>query len=224
MSKSKNSISNKLANGSLLLAVAGCSLLVYFTPLKHWLSEDQHVKSWLAAAGQAAPAVFIGATALLTAVGLPRLLLCSLGGLVFGFTWGFLWSHLGTVAGAYITFLFARWSGREFLLQKYPKLKGLSQPLEKRGWLSVLLIRQLPVSGLYNDILLGLSTVGHRDFWIGTALGFLPLGVTATLIGSGAVQADLAKTAQYLGLAACLFFGLTLSLKWLLSQMQNRAA
>lgn len=224
MVESKRSLSNKLANASLLLAVAGCSLLVYFTPLKHWLSEDQHVRSWLAATGRAAPAVFVAATALLTAVGIPRLLLCSLGGLVFGFAGGFLWSHLGTVTGAYITFLFARWSGREFLLRKYPRLQGLSQPLEKRGWLSVLLIRQLPVSGLYNDILLGLSTVGHRDFWVGTAVGFLPLGVTATLIGSGAVQADMAKTAQYLGLAACLFLGLTVSLKWFLSQIQNRAA
>jgi uncharacterized membrane protein YdjX (TVP38/TMEM64 family) len=84
-------------------------------------------------------------------------------------------------------------------------------------------MRQLPISGLYNDILLGLSTVSHCDFWIGTALGFLPLGVTATLVGAGAIQADISHLAQYLGIAAGAFFLLTLSLKWILAQRQRKA-
>lgn len=186
------------------------------------LSRSFQIKLWLAETGYAAPAVFTLASALLTAIGVPRLLLCSLAGMVFGFSWGFAWSHLGTVFGAYLTFIFARWSGREFVQEKFPKIIALSRSDQAQGWLYVLFMRQLPISGLYNDILLGLSTVSHCDFWIGTALGFLPLGLTATLIGAGILQADISHLAQYLGIAACVFFFLTQSLKWILSQMQRK--
>ena len=222
MVKSTNTLSKKLALGTLLIAVIGCSLLIYSMPLKDVLNQSHQIKSWLAVTGYAAPAVFTLAAALLTAIGMPRLLLCSLAGVIFGFTWGFVWSHFGTVLGAYGAFLFARWSGREFVQQKFPKIIALSQSTQARGWRSVLFMRQLPISGLYNDILLGLSTVSHCDFWIGTALGFLPLGVTATLIGAGAIQADISHLAQYVGIAACAFLLLSLSLKWILAQRQGK--
>ena len=208
--------------GSLLIVVIGCSFLIYSMPLKDVLNQSQQVKSWLAETGYAAPAIFTLAAALLTAIGMPRLLLCTLAGVVFGFTWGFVWSHFGTLLGAYGTFIFARWSGREYVQQKFPKIIALSQATLARGWQSVLFMRQLPISGLYNDILLGMSTVSHGDFWIGSALGFLPLGVTATLVGAGAIQTDISHLAQYMGIAAVAFFILTLSLKWILAQRQRK--
>jgi uncharacterized membrane protein YdjX (TVP38/TMEM64 family) len=67
-----------------------------------------------------------------------------------------------------------------------------------------------------------MSSVSHCDFWIGSALGFLPLGVTATLVGAGAIQADIYHLAQYVGIAAVAFFILTLSLKWILTQKQRK--
>jgi uncharacterized membrane protein YdjX (TVP38/TMEM64 family) len=223
MAKSTNTLSKKLAIGSLLIVVVGCSFLIYSMPLKDVLNQSQQIKSWLAETGYAAPAVFTLAAALLTAIGMPRLLLCTLAGVIFGFTWGFVWSHFGTLLGAYGTFIFARWSGRDYVQKKFPKIIALSQATQARGWRSVLFMRQLPISGLYNDILLGMSTVSHCDFWIGSALGFLPLGVTATLVGAGAIQADISHLAQYLGIATVAFFILTLSLKWILAQRQRKS-
>lgn len=223
MAESTNTLSKKLAIGSLLIVVVGCSFLIYSMPLKDVLSQSQQIKLWLAETGYAAPVVFTLAAALLTAIGMPRLLLCTLAGVIFGFTWGFFWSHFGTLLGAYGTFIFARWSGREYVQQRFPKIIALSQATQARGWRSVLFMRQLPISGLYNDILLGMSTVSHCDFWIGSALGFLPLGVTATLVGAGAIQADISHLAQYLGIATVAFFILTLSLKWLLAQRQRKS-
>jgi len=213
----------KIALGSLLIAVIGCSFLIYSMPLKDVLNQSHQIKLWLAETGYAAPAVFTLAAALLTTIGMPRLLLCTLAGVVFGFTWGFVLSHFGTVLGAYGTFIFARWSGREYVQQRFPKIIALSKSSQARGWRSVLFMRQMPISGLYNDILLGLSSVSHCDFWIGTALGFLPLGVTATLVGAGAIQADMSHLAQYLGIAAGAFFLLTLSLKWILAHRQRKS-
>lgn len=173
----------------------------------------EEVKVQLAATGIAAPVVFVAVSAVLTGLGAPRLLFCSLAGWSFGFAWGFVLSHLGTLLGAYGVFLLARRSAPERLLQKYPKLGTVTVPIGK-GWWSVLWVRQLPISGLYNDILLGWSPVSHRDFWIGSALGFLPLGVTATLMGAGAIRADLGQLGTYCALAAGAFFLLSFSLKW----------
>ncbi len=77
----------------------------------------------------------------------------------------------------------------------------------------MLVVRQLPLAGLYNDILLAWSPVSHRDFWIGSFIGFLPLGITASLIGAGAIKADLSQMASYLAEATLLFVLLSLLLK-----------
>lgn len=222
MAELTKKVSKTIAIGSLFIAVIGCSLLIYSMPIKELLNQSNQIKSWLALTGYAAPAVFVLLAALLTVIGMPRLLLCSLAGLVFGFTWGFVLSHFATVLGAYGTFIFARWTGREYVQQKFPKIVALSQSTHASGWRSVLFMRQLPISGLYNDILLGISTVSHCDFWIGTALGFLPLGVTATLVGAGAIQANITQVAQYLGIAAVAFLLLSLTVKWTLVQRRSK--
>jgi uncharacterized membrane protein YdjX (TVP38/TMEM64 family) len=193
-----------------LAAVASVALL-WAVP-KDWLLLGAEVKAQLAAAGLAAPLVFVAVAAAMIGLGAPRLLFCFLAGWSFGFAWGFALSHLATLLGAYGAFLLARKAAPERLLRRYPKLRSATVPVG-RGWWSVLLVRQLPISGLYNDILLGWSPVSHRDFWIGSALGFLPLGVTASLMGSGALQADLPQMGKYCALAAALFFLLDQSLR-----------
>jgi uncharacterized membrane protein YdjX (TVP38/TMEM64 family) len=202
----------KRLSGLILILAVLASPLVFALPVREWLDRGEAVREGLAALGLAGPLVFLAATTLGTAAGLPRLAFCTLGGWVFGFAWGFVWSQLGSLLGAYLLFLLARHSTPEKLLKKYPKLRALSVPAG-RGWWSVLLVRQLPIAGLYNDILLGWSPVTHRDFWIGSFLGFLPLGVTATLAGAGAIHADPARLGSYLAAATVLFLLLHYSLK-----------
>jgi uncharacterized membrane protein YdjX (TVP38/TMEM64 family) len=132
--------------------------------------------------------------------------------MVFGFAWGLLWTQIGTVLGAYATFLFVRWRGRDYILDRYPRLCQLSQKLEGNGLMAVLIARQLPINGLTNHLFLGLSPVSHRDFLLGTALGFLPQGITACLIGAGLIHADAGRDMGYLalGVVASLLLGLGL--------------
>ncbi|WP_054773906.1 hypothetical protein [Methylogaea oryzae] len=83
---------------SLTLALLlGCGLLVYLTPLKSWLEQGQMIVAQLAALGYWAPLAYVLAGAVLAAAGVPRMLICSLGGLAFGFVWGLAWSHLATL-------------------------------------------------------------------------------------------------------------------------------
>jgi uncharacterized membrane protein YdjX (TVP38/TMEM64 family) len=201
--------SSALLLGLLLVA----SPLVLTLPWKHWMLYGNLLRHTFAQLGAWSPVLFVAATALGTAFGLPRLIFCVIAGWLFGFEYGFAWSQLGSLVGAYGLFVLARHTRPEQLLQKYPKLRALSAPAGT-GWFSVLLVRQLPLAGLYNDILLAWSPVSHRDFWIGSFIGFLPLGITASLMGAGAIQTDLAQMGSYLAGATVLFLLLSVSLKW----------
>ena len=190
------------------------SPLVLTLPWEDWLDRSAVLRDSFTHMGLWAPLAFVAATGLGTALGLPRLIFCVMAGWLFGFEYGFAWSQLGSLLGAYALFLLARSSTPERLLRKYPRLRSLSLSIGQ-GWLSVVLVRQLPLAGLYNDILLGWSPVSHRDFWIGSFIGFLPLGVTASLMGAGAIQANLGQTASYMAAATLAFLLLSLPLKWM---------
>lgn len=224
MTRSTKTPWKTVAISLLIVLLVGSVPLLFAIPLDGWQSHVQDLKARFDALGESAPLVFTLITTVSIAFGAPRLIFCALGGLLFGFAWGFALSQLGTMIGEYATFLFARWTARAYLLEKFPRLRSLSTRMQGTGWWSVVLVRQMPISGLYNDFLLGLSPVSHRDFWIGSALGFLPLGVTASLIGAGMMQADLAELGRYLALAAVSFFLLNASWNWVVSQARKQQA
>ena len=188
--------------------------LIYATPLRSVLTQIHKIDERLEAFGWAAPAVFVGAVAGLVAVGCPRLLLCPIGGLAFGFFWGLLWAQIGAIIGSYGTFLFVRWAGRDFVLRKWPRLERRSRMITEKGALPVLLIRQIPVSGLWINSLLGLTHVRHRDFFLGTAIGFLPEAIPATLVGASATQLSLGKGVAYVLMAIVWFVMMALVVRW----------
>ncbi|WNV05639.1 VTT domain-containing protein [Candidatus Methylospira mobilis] len=209
----KSSFISILLKGGLLLILLGLGALVYFSPIRVWLAQGALIKAQLAQFGMAAPAVFTLCTAMLVAIGVPRLLLCSLAGVIFGFAWAITLTQIGTVLGAYCTFLFMRLHGRDYAFQHFPRLRRFSRKLEGHGLMSVLIARQLPVNGFYNDIILALSPVSHRSFLAGTFIGFLPQGLTACLIGAGLIQADTTQGIQYMALALILSLLLGLGLR-----------
>ena len=188
----------------IVLFVAALALTfsaAYLTPLRTLFQEPQLVSERLRGLGPVAPLAFTLLVALLVALGVPRLLLCVAGGLTFGFLEGLLWSQLGTLVGSYATFLFARWSGREYLLRRFPALARHEAALSGGGLWAVVLARQIPVTGIFVNLILGFTRVRHRDFLLGTALGGLPEAIPVTLAGAGAAQGSLGRATLYLSLA-----------------------
>lgn len=199
----------------LLVLLAGVGLLVLLIPEQVVLAHLQSLARTTENLGWAGPAAFVLAAALLTAVGLPRLVLCSLAGALFGFAWGLLWGQLGTLLGAYATFAVARRSGRQLAFERWPRMQRFAGLLAERGILAVLVMRQLPLSSFYVNLFLGLTAVRHGEFLIGSGIGFLPEAVPATLIGAGVAQGELGPSLQYLALAAVAFVVLAAGLHWL---------
>ena len=196
------SLLRPVLKGAVLLAVLiACLSIVYLTSLRQLLHQVWEINTRLQGMGLAAPFIFIGGVALLVAIGCPRLLLCPIGGLAFGFWKGFFWTQVGTLIGFYATFLFVRWGGRDFVLGRSPRLRQYAAFFKQSGFAAVVLLRQMPVAGFFINILLGLTRLKHRDFILGTLLGITPEAIPATLIGSSAVHHSFYKSAGSLSIA-----------------------
>jgi uncharacterized membrane protein YdjX (TVP38/TMEM64 family) len=197
---------------TLLLAVS------HFTPLGAWIADIQQAKDWLRGHGWTGRAVFGAACALGVLSGLPRLPLCAAGGLLFGFATGLSLSWLGTTAGSYGVFLLARTGARRAVLARAATVPWLTGLLEKPSVLRIFWARQLMLPGVLINVLLGVTPVSHRAFWFGTLLGYLPLNVAFTLVGSGLGKGSLAQSlTQLLGALGAVHL-----LGWLLWRLVRR--
>jgi len=186
----------------MLAAVAAAFALVYFTPARKYFSDIQNVKYSLLSLGWTGPAAWMVIVFALVAAGMPRLLFCPIGGLAFGFWHGLLWTQAATLAGYYALFLFVRWGGRDFVLRHWPRVGRVKEHFHGHSAaLLVFAIRQLPISGLIINFLLGLSPVRHGHFLLGTAFGILPEAIPFTLVASGLVKLDDQNTPVYIGAA-----------------------
>lgn len=200
MSKGSTTRVNRKEAIWLLITIAGL-LGVYLSPLREHLTQVRVLQDDIASLGRLGPLVFVLVLALVTALGVPRLLLFPVGGLAFGLWAGLLWCLAGSLAGAYAAFLYARHAGRGVVAKKWPAALRMSATLEGRGFLTVALLRQLPAPGHLTNIFLGISPVGHAAFLAGTLLGALPSAVPAIMVGSSALQAGQNERLLYLGTA-----------------------
>lgn len=202
----------------MLAAIAVAIGLVYFTPARKYLSNIQIVKSWLLSLGWVGPAVWMGVVFMLVAAGMPRLLFCPVGGLAFGFWYGLLWTQLATLFGYYVLFLFVRWGGQGFVLRHWPRVGRLKKHFHgNSAALLVFGVRQLPISGLIINFLLGLSPIRHRHFLLGTAFGILPEAIPFTLVASGVFKVTGRNTPLYVAAAVGIFL-LVCAVLWYFSR------
>ena len=202
----------------MLAVVAAAFALVYFTPARTYLRNIQSVKFWLLSLGWVGPAAWMGIVFALVACGMPRLLFCPIGGLAFGFWHGLLWTQVPTLAGYYVLFLFVRWGGRDFVTRHWPRVGRLKEHFHgQSAGLLVFAVRQLPISGLIINFLLGLSPIRHRHFLLGTAFGILPQAIPFTLVASGTFKLTGRNTPLYIAAAVGMLLLVCLSL-WYFSR------
>jgi uncharacterized membrane protein YdjX (TVP38/TMEM64 family) len=207
LQREKVGIASRMANLAwkpliMLAVVAVAFALVYFTPVRNYLDNIQSVKSWLLSLGWVGPATWIAIVFALVSAGLPRLLFCPIGGLAFGFWHGLLWTQMATLAGYYVLFLFVRWGGKDFVLRHWPRVGRMKEYLQGHSaTLMVFTVRQLPVSGLIINLVLGFSPIQHRHFLLGTAFGILPEAIPFTLVTSGTFKLNGQNTPLYIAAA-----------------------
>ena len=183
------------------------SLLVLLPPVRHAILDDQlRLKQFIRDCGPWAPVVFTFGVAVLVGIGFPRLAFHFLGGALFAFWQGLLWSLIGAMIGYSVVFIAVRRLGlREVILRKHPAWQKLTAKLKHNSVPAVIVFRQIPLPGWVTNAVLGLSPIRRREFFLGTCIGLLPEGVPTVLLGSGLRKEDLGQAVLYLFIAIALF-------------------
>jgi len=177
-----------------VLVVAAFMALAHFTPMKAWITNVQSWKGFVREFGWMAHAVFMLVTAGAVMMGVPRLAFCSAAGLIFGFGEGLLLSLLGSTLGSYGAFILSRHGFRRAAEARAEKWPWLKKMLKKPSVMRVFWARQLMVPGIVLNVLIGMTPLRHSRFLLGTALGYLPLNIAFSLVGSGLGKESITTT------------------------------
>jgi uncharacterized membrane protein YdjX (TVP38/TMEM64 family) len=218
---SAGGIARVILLGAVLLAAV---LVVHLTPVSAALADAQRFRAALAELGIWVYPVSIAAIALLIGCGMPRLLLCAAGSVAFGLWPGLVVTQFGSLLGNYLAFLFIRHNGRDWVLQRWPRLRKWADMIHDHGIVGVFLVRQLPGHAMLLNACLALSHVKHVDFLIGTLLGSLPEAVPAALVGAGLVKASLMDSTGYLALAGAVVALIWIACGYALRSMRQRVS
>lgn len=197
----------------MALVVAACILVVHLTPLKQYVTNMQYWKDAMDRFGVLGSIVFTLACTGLIAMGIPRLVFCAAAGMLFGFWEGFAVGQFSALFGSYLTFVFARWGGREWVAGKVENRRHLKDLLRHPSIFTVFLVRQLPIAGIVPNLVLGVTPVRHRVFLLGSFLGYLPSSAMVAMIGSGLGKHSLARSMGQITMAM-LGLGIASAIVW----------
>ena len=165
---------------------------------------------------------------------LPASLLGVAAGAIYGFPVGFLLAAASTMAGAMLAFILCRSMFRpaiESLMARHPRLKAFDTVITGDGWKFVCLLRISPVMPFSaTSYILGLSSLGLRDCFVGTLASLPALGgyvFLGTLADAGMAAwtqdaGPIRWTFLLLGIAATAV--LTLRIGWIITRITQRAA
>lgn len=178
------------------------------------------VQSAIDRAGPWAPILFVVAYAVITLTPIPKSVLSIAAGAVFGAVLGSALVYLGALLGAGAAFRLGRVLGRD-AVERFTgaKVDRLDTALEKRGLATMIGIRLIPILPFtLINYGAGLSSVGRRDYALGTAIGILPGTVAYVALGSGIASGQ--KTGVIIAAAALVLLSVV-TIAWRVRQRRH---
>ena len=170
----------------LIVTLAAVGVLLELVGLRHMLDANW-IDTEIKGRGVNGEVLFVLVGAVFTALGMPRHLVSFLGGYAFGLVEGATLALTATLLGAFITFQYARFMGREVLSRRFPgKIQKIDRFLSASPLSMALALRLSPFSSnLVANIAGGVTGVPVLPFFAGSAIGYLPQTIIFTLLGSG---------------------------------------
>ncbi|MDR6911393.1 putative membrane protein YdjX (TVP38/TMEM64 family) [Rhodococcus fascians] len=149
------------------------------------LPDPSFIRDRVASAGPWGIALFVVLYAVLSATPFPASTLTIASGLLFGLAVGATVVVFAATVGAYLGYWGARALGRgQVARTEWDRLRRLDAMLGRRGLLSVLLVRLVPLPFSLVNYAAGVSAVGQRDYVVGTMIGIVPATVAYTALGA----------------------------------------
>lgn len=195
----------------LLLLFAALAAAWRWTGLGEWLDVQALVNQ--ARSLNAHPVTPLLATLGITAaatLAVPITLLIIISVLAFGPVAGFAYALVGGELSAILTYGAGAVAGKD-LIQRYAgsRLKRVSEALARRGVLTIVTVRVVPVAPfVIINLVAGASRISFRDFALGTLLGMAPGMAVIALFAEGLLSA--LRQPDTIGLAGLLLLALGL--------------
>lgn len=144
-----------------------------FSPARDLLTIER-MGRFMREAGLWAPLLFMVTYAAGVCLFVPGTVLGALGAVFFGVYWGFVYVWIGAMAGAIAAFFIGRYLGREFATSLIgDRLRKYDDAIKRNGFATVLYLRLIYFPFTPLNFGMGLTRVGFRDYFFGTALGIL---------------------------------------------------
>ncbi|MFA0812595.1 TVP38/TMEM64 family protein [Microbulbifer epialgicus] len=173
-----------------MIAVAGALSLIFYFGLDERLIE---LLQWLNDRGWQTSLLYILIVAAAIIFLLPGVIFTMGAGFVFGVIKGTVLVVAGTVLGATIAFLIARYLFGERpsrWVMSHIKPATIGEVIRREGWQMIMLTRLVPLFPFkLSNYFFGLTPVRLRDFVLGNTLGIIPLTLHNVYVGS--IAADL---------------------------------
>lgn len=169
-----------------LLVLAGLFAAWRWTPLSEYVTPEA-VNTWatLLVNEPAGPLIVIAAYTLATLTMFPRPLITLAAVLAYGPLLGFAYAMTGMLAAALLTYSAGRWLSRDLIRRVAGRrLNRISRELRRRGLLSVIAVRLVPVAPfIVVNMVAGAAHIRVSHYVLGTAIGILPGTLVATVFG-----------------------------------------
>ncbi len=183
-------VSEKISLQRLLVTFCVLVLLIaiYVYSRQHFFDlESEQFYAWLDSLGVWAPLFLIGLITLEVIIApLPGGWLTIASGYLFGPWMGFAVSYIGMVLGSMVAFELARRLGQPFVkrLVKPDNYERYGEKLQSSQW-GIILLYMIPLFPVdIISLLLGITSIHRKRFWIMMALGFLPNTFTLNFVGN----------------------------------------
>lgn len=162
---------------SILAAILGLTAAWHWSPLREWVNVN--TLATFAAGFEQTPGaslLTLGAFIVGGLIAFPLTILIIVCVLVLGPWQGFVYSLLGALLSAMLTYGLGHLLGRDIVRRLAGKKIGeLNRRLARRGLLTIIFVRIIPVAPFtVINLIAGASHIRFRDFAIGSAIGLLP--------------------------------------------------
>ena len=170
------------ANNSLATAKAGALLALlllaflglHYTEAGAYLSKER-VQALVSGFGLLAPVVHSVIYAVGTTALVPATVFTLIGAVVFGKFLGAVYNLVGATGGAVLSFLVARYLGRDFAARWVRgKLRDLDAKAEQHGFLLISYLRLAYAPFAPLNYAAGLTRIRFGDYFLGTVIGLAP--------------------------------------------------
>lgn len=179
----KTGIKTNIGKWLVLAAAIG---LIFWISRSFFRLDVNEIRTWILSFGLWAPVIYIAAYTIRPLVFFPASVLSITGGLAFGAWLGTLYTVIGAVFGAMLSYAAAKKLGTTFTNKKISgNALKIQEQMEHKGFFYVLLLRLTP--GLSFDLIsyiAGIVKVRFSAFVLATAIGIIPGTFALNFLGN----------------------------------------